>query len=1156
LGTATTNAGGGFSIPVTGYTGWAHFSVTGGSQTNPATGATVTIPAQSPIRGIGLVSTSPQAFVATPLTTVATALVQEEARSAGRSLDDVVANTRIRMSLTFGIDDVFTTLPRDLTVAGTGTVQETRAGALNAGLAEFSLGTGIDPATVARAWAEDGADGAFDGLAFGNAVTITVGVPFPSGSLTSIAASTAAWLDGNPNNASGLVAADVDLSAILASGNAFPVTPRIQSVWNGHSPLGGGSTVHACGFNFGTAPTAFVNGTSATVLSATATEVEIETPAQTTAGPHDLRIVGNLGLYDTARSVVNYYSATAAPTITAIVPTEAIANGGSIITVTGTGFDPAAQVFIGGVQATKVGGAPPFRIIVASPPLPAGPAVVRVVGANTLEATVANGVTVKDASIGRAYDDSDFAGSHAAVYTKYAFSGADLTLNVGQVLWNSDGSGQGTFTRENMAVTAAGTTETTTTGTFLVNASGHGFQGLSIDAGTNATSLYKGTIHREQALVSGLTAGGSFYSYPAGAGLDNSVLSGRHGITMFLVTVGSPPTVSTGVGTIEYDGDGSAGVNMQTYERLGDGSSYKLGRFVVRASYNVAPDGELDMTLGVDEATPWELKGRVSPDGAVTGSYYVGTGAWQGRVGDFRTLRLADAEAPENFVGEWGGGSVVEKTFDDGGTFVPQFNVGLRDHLFETAGNHVRYFVASDGVKLRPNLASEELDLRGSVRSLEFGLRGQWEYEDGSIAGFSSKDYFLRTGKVATAYSVATASDRIDYGSFLARNSYFSKFSLSGSYNFLGWNARWLNPTGTISGDETVQQTIGTGVATPGAAVTIGGEPFGSFGNITFTMSRKVVDRLGMAPTFRFDTEALEYACGAMDNRVRFVQKEDATPNADLDAGSTAGIGLLDPRGDFLGFGATPESGATSFSFGARVQPSLTLGATYDYGRLNFGFDTMDGRTIGHSERGTYMITGTSFSNDRLRRVFTEGTATTATDSGTENGTISLGMDGLLDFIHPGRVWGGAAVGNDARMIVLVNFSSHNESGISVLVRRATSQPPLFDYGNAGFEKFFSDTNLPARTELRSRSGILAPSNQFGLTALDVFRYNDSPVPGLSRIFNTGSAAATATGGFTVTEGTTTWTGAVTQDGHAGFTMDGASTVEPNRLFLGVHYTF
>lgn len=117
-------------------------------------------------------------------------------------------------------------------------------------------------------------------------------------------------------------------------------------------PVAGGQTVTINGFGFAAAGNVVsFGGTAATnVTYVSDTQLTAVTPAHT-AGFVDVVVTSNSETYTLADA---YRYLDPAPTVSSISPTAGPNGGGTAVTVTGTGFQSGAEVFIGGVKATNV----------------------------------------------------------------------------------------------------------------------------------------------------------------------------------------------------------------------------------------------------------------------------------------------------------------------------------------------------------------------------------------------------------------------------------------------------------------------------------------------------------------------------------------------------------------------------------------------------------------------------------------------------------------------------------------------------------------------------------------------------------------------------------------------------------------------------------
>jgi len=169
----------------------------------------------------------------------------------------------------------------------------------------------------------------------------------------------------SPSHAAGAV--DVKVTSAggtspVASGDQFTFLTPLPTV-TGLSPSGGpatgGTTVTITGTNFASPATVkfgAVAATNPTVVSDT--KMTAVSPAGT--GIVDVTVTTTVGT--SAVSTADKYSYVAAPAVTAIAPARGSTDGGTAVTVTGSGFLAGATVTIGGVACTNVTVAGPTSI--------------------------------------------------------------------------------------------------------------------------------------------------------------------------------------------------------------------------------------------------------------------------------------------------------------------------------------------------------------------------------------------------------------------------------------------------------------------------------------------------------------------------------------------------------------------------------------------------------------------------------------------------------------------------------------------------------------------------------------------------------------------------------------------------------------------------
>ena len=136
-----------------------------------------------------------------------------------------------------------------------------------------------------------------------------------------------------------------------------PATPApvLSSVSPASGPTAGGTTITLTGTNFVSGATVRVGGVAATnVAFASSTRLTARTPAGA-AGARDVVVTNPNGQSSVRVGAFTYTTTSTAPlTATAVAPLSGPTSGGTLITVTGTGFVSGATIAIGGTAATGV----------------------------------------------------------------------------------------------------------------------------------------------------------------------------------------------------------------------------------------------------------------------------------------------------------------------------------------------------------------------------------------------------------------------------------------------------------------------------------------------------------------------------------------------------------------------------------------------------------------------------------------------------------------------------------------------------------------------------------------------------------------------------------------------------------------------------------
>ncbi|MEK6226823.1 MAG: IPT/TIG domain-containing protein, partial [Chloroflexota bacterium] len=213
----------------------------------------------------------------------------------------------------------------------------------------------------------------------------------------------------------------------------------VTSVNPSSGPVSGGTAVTITGTNFSSGATVSFGGVAPTtpVVVVNATTITTTTPAHA-AGAVDVTVTAG-SQSGTCSSCFTYIPP---PTVTAINPTSGPATGGTVVTITGTGFDPAAgatTVHFGASTATGVSCASTINCTATSP---AGSGTVDVtvaVGGQTSAANAADVFTylsLSAAALAASYSSTPPTSWTAGQTQTYTIS----VTNTGSQTWNATGA--------------------------------------------------------------------------------------------------------------------------------------------------------------------------------------------------------------------------------------------------------------------------------------------------------------------------------------------------------------------------------------------------------------------------------------------------------------------------------------------------------------------------------------------------------------------------------------------------------------------------------------------------------------------------------------------------------------------------------------------
>lgn len=169
--------------------------------------------------------------------------------------------------------------------------------------------------------------------------------------------------------------------------------PTVSAVTPATGPVAGGTTVTLTGTGFGQNAQVFIGGKRAPRVSGTDTQLVVVTPGQALEGPQTLVVTDGLGRPATSDVFTYADPAGVGPTLASVTPNHAPVDGGTTVTVTGSVFRDGVAVFFAGAPAPAVTRVSTTQLNVVTPPGAAGPADVRVLNPDALEATLPASLT-------------------------------------------------------------------------------------------------------------------------------------------------------------------------------------------------------------------------------------------------------------------------------------------------------------------------------------------------------------------------------------------------------------------------------------------------------------------------------------------------------------------------------------------------------------------------------------------------------------------------------------------------------------------------------------------------------------------------------------------------------------------------------------------
>jgi hypothetical protein len=219
------------------------------------------------------------------------------------------------------------------------------------------------------------------------------------------------------------------------SGGGNPA-PTVTSISPSSGTISGGTPVTITGTGFLAGVTVTLGGTPATGVTVVSSTSITATTAAHTAGAVNVVVTNTDSQSGTLSGGYTYGNP--APTVTAISPNSGSANGGTAVTITGTGFQSGATVSLGGTPATGVTVVSSTSMTATTAAHTAGTVDVVVTNTDSQSGTLSGGYTYTSASGGGirfVQAKSAVSASGSSVNIAYSVAQTTGNLNVVAVMW-------------------------------------------------------------------------------------------------------------------------------------------------------------------------------------------------------------------------------------------------------------------------------------------------------------------------------------------------------------------------------------------------------------------------------------------------------------------------------------------------------------------------------------------------------------------------------------------------------------------------------------------------------------------------------------------------------------------------------------------------
>ena len=406
-------------------------------------------------------------------------------------------------------------------------------------------------------------------------------------SSTSITATTAAHAAG----AVSVVVTNSDTqSGTLNNGYTYTASnpaPTVTSITPNTGTANGGSSVTIAGTGFLAGATVSLGGTSATSVNVTSSTSITATTAAHAAGTVSVVVTNSDAQSGTLNNGYTYTASNPAPTVTSITPNTGTANGGSSVTIAGTGFLAGATVSLGGTAATGVNVVSSTSITAITAAHAAGAVNVVVTNSDAKSGTLTDGYT---------YTTSTGGGPIAFVQVNAATpqtpsASVSVTYPVAQTLGN-------------LNVVVVGWNDTTSTVTGVSDSRGNTYA-LAIGP-TTGTGLRQSIYYAKSIAAGGNTVTVTFNQAAVWVDvrvLEYSGLDPTNPLDKTAGAAGSGTTASSGAATTTAAKELIFGAGMTISRFSGAGTGF-ISRIITSPDADIAEDQTVTTTGSYSATAP------------------------------------------------------------------------------------------------------------------------------------------------------------------------------------------------------------------------------------------------------------------------------------------------------------------------------------------------------------------------------------------------------------------------------------------------------------------------------------------------------------------------------------------------------------------------